>query len=304
MDRRVAQVAARQAGAFSIADVTSAGGDRSLARRRVAAGRWVGPLGGPWVLAGTAESLDRRRHLALLALGPGATLTHESAAELHGLDGIGRDLIVVTVSHERGYVPPTTMTVHRIDDLAPWHLETVHGFPTTTPARTVIDLAAVVTDFRLCRAIEGAVVERQATFSQIDRVLRDVRRQGKPGVTRLVRVLETLGGEPPEASFLERELHAVIRLAGVEAVRQHPLPWHREPIVGCVDAAVPASRLILEADGRRWHARLEAMSRDRRRDREALMAGWSTMRWVYQDLVDDRAGAAAELRAVATARAA
>lgn len=287
-----------------MADVVIAGGDRWLARRRLAAGRWVGPLGGPWVLAGTPESLDRRRHLALLALGPGAVLTHESAAQLHCLDGIVRGLVVVTVAHDRGYVPPTTMTVHRIDDVAPSHLDTVHGFPTTTPARTVIDLAAVVTDFRLCRAIESAIVERRATFSQIDRVLRDVRRQGKPGVTRLTRVLETMGGEPPAMSFLERQLQAVIRLAGVDAMRQYPLPWRREPIVGCVDAAVPASRLILEADGRRWHARLDAMSRDRRRDREALMAGWSTMRWVYQDLVDDPAAAAAELRMVATARAA
>lgn len=304
VDARLAGVAGRHAGAFSMADVVESGGDRWLATRRIATGRWIGPSGGPWVLAGGADSLDRRRHLALLALGPGAVLSHQSAAELHRLDGIPRDLVVVTIPHHRAYEPPTTMTVHRIDDLAPAHLDIVDGFPTTTPARTIVDLAAVVSDGRLRRAVEQAVVDRRATFSDIDRVVREVRRRGKPGIGRLVRVLDPLAGEPPPASFLEHQLALVIRWAGVEAVRQYPLPWRREPVIGLADAAVPASRLLVEADGRRWHARLDAMSLDRRRDREAVLAGWTTLRWVYEDLVNDPATAASELRAAARIRAA
>lgn len=86
--------------------------------------------------------------------------------------------------------------------------------------------------------------------------------------------------------------------ARVRAVRQSRLPWLTEPIEGCVDAAVPESRLLLEADGRSWHARLDDMARDRRRDRAALRAGWETLRFVYRDLVADPHGAADDIRVV------
>ena len=117
-------------------------------------------------------------------------------------------------------------------------------------------------------------------------MLQDVRRRGKPGVRKLVTVLDALAGEPPPASVLERKLLRAAEMAGVRVVRQYPLPWAREPVKGLVDAAVPESRLILEADGRKWHARMEAMANDRRRDREAVLAGWQPLRWVHEDLED------------------
>lgn len=248
-------------------------------------------------------SLDQRRHLALLAV-EGSRLTHESAAELARLDGIRRGLVVVSTTHRHRYVPPDDVVVHRLDDLLPSHLATVGGFPTTTVPRTIVDLAAVTTDLRLQRAIESAITAHQASFSSLADVLRQVRRQGKTGVTRLVRVLDRLDGEAPPASVLERHLALVVRRAGLRGVRQFPLPWAAEPVDGCVDLAVPSAKLLVEADGRRWHARLDAMARDRRRDRVALAAGWVTVRFVYRDLVDDPAGAAAELRTIVAARAA
>ena len=301
VDEAVAVAAGARAGAFCFSDVRAAGGDRWLARRRVAAGRWVGPPGGPWVLAGTPASLDQRRHLALLTV-PASRLTHESAAELARLDGVVRGRIVLSVSHDRRYVPPKDVIVHRVDDLRPSHLSIVGGFPTTTVPRTIVDLAGVTSPLRLKRAVESTVTDRKASFSRIALVLRQVRRQGKPGVTRLVRVLDELDGEPPPGSVLERHLVGVVRLVGLDAVRQFPLPWEHEPVVGCVDIAIPTAKVIVEADGRRWHARLDAMANDRRRDRAALRAGWITVRFVYKDLVDDPRGSATELAAIVAGR--
>jgi len=91
-------------------------------------------------------------------------------------------------------------------------------------------------------------------------------------------------GEVPPGSELERLLFQVLDDAGVERPsRQVPLPG-REPVRGVVDAAYVPERLILEADGRRWHGRYQAMARDRERDAQAARAGYQTLRFVYEHL--------------------
>ena len=297
VDAQVEVIAALHAGAFSTEHVRSVGGDRKLAKRRVDAGRWLRRPGGTFVLAGVPETLDQRRHLALLGAGGGARLTHESAGELHGLDGVPRGLIVVSVPHSKRLILPSVV-VHRIDDYEPDDHATIGGFPATTAARTLLDLAAVVSPLRHRRATEHAITERLTTFAELGDVLARTRRQGKTGVGRLMTTLDELSGRAPAASELERQLERVAAMAGVRGVRQFPLPWDAEPMVGLVDLAVPESRLLLEADGRRWHARLEAMERDRRRDRLALRAGWETIRFMYRDLVHDPRGAAEDIRVI------
>ena len=182
-------------------------------------------------------------------------------------------------------------------DVRPAHLTVTRGFPTTTPARTIVDLASVVGPIRLGHAVEDGIVRRLMTFGDIAELLAEVRRRGKPGVAKLVQVLDGIAGEPPPESELERLLWRATEMAGVRAARQRPLP-SREPVANLVDVLVPASRLILEADGRRWHARQQAMSNDRRRDREAARLGWQTLRFMFEDLHGDLPGCAADIRQV------
>ena len=42
---------------------------------------------------------------------------------------------------------------------------------------------------------------------------------------------------------------------------------------------IPAWRLVLEADGRSWHARLEDFDRDRARDNLAVANGYAVLRF-------------------------
>lgn len=58
------------------------------------------------------------------------------------------------------------------------------------------------------------------------------------------------------------------------------------PIEGLVDRAWPEVHLILEIDGRRWHARERDMARDRRRDRQAAAVGWQTLRVLGEEIRD------------------
>jgi very-short-patch-repair endonuclease len=295
VDEGITKLAAPRAGSFTRDEVADLGGDRQLVARRIAGGVWVDHGNRVLSLRGHPDEPRQRRWITLLAAAPSPChLSHEAGAELHRLTAVLRGLLVATVTDGR-HVEREGATYHQLVDVAPHHLTEVDGFPTTTPARTIVDLAAVLRTRRLGDALDDALVRRLATFSEIAQVLTDVRRRGKPGVRVLVDVLAERDGRPPAASHLEHLLHEAARLAGVRAVAQAPLPT-RGVLTGLVDLAVVESRLILEADGRRWHAREQAMARDRQRDREAARQGWLTLRFVHADLAHDLAGCADDIR--------
>lgn len=296
IDEAVRALAMRRCGAFSREELRALGGDRALERRRITAGAWRNPFGDVLLLAAFPTSLDQRRWIGLLLGGHDAHLSFEAATELRGVEGTRRGLIVVTVPRLL-HVEHRGFTFHQLDDVAPHHLTVVDGFPVTTMARTIVDLAATISWVRLKRVIEDAITRKLTTFGEIAAVLTEVRRRGKPGVRKLVVTLDSLSGEPPPASAGERLLHEASRRAGVRIVKQHPLPG-RPHLKGLVDAAVLDSKMILEADSRSWHARLIAMGKDRARDREAAREGWQPLRFLYEDLDHDVDACADDIRAV------
>jgi very-short-patch-repair endonuclease len=68
-------------------------------------------------------------------------------------------------------------------------------------------------------------------------------------------------------------------------VRQAPWPWDEAPD-GAVDAFIPASGIILEADGRRWHTRVQDFERDRWRDNQAAAQGLRVLRFTWLHLTE------------------
>ena len=116
------------------------------------------------------------------------------------------------------------------------------------------------------------------------------RRPGLPRIRPLVVERLDDGWTPPE-SELEALLAAVLgRIPGApRIVRQATFPW-RAAKDARVDFLLPDLQLIIEADGRRWHARYADFDRDRWRDNEAVAHGYRVLRftWVHlHDLVDD-----------------
>ena len=69
-----------------------------------------------------------------------------------------------------------------------------------------------------------------------------------------------------------------------------------------VDVAEPTSQVIVEADGRRWHATEQAMVDDRRRDRTAAANGWLVLRVMWDDVVERPEAVAAEIEAAVARR--
>jgi very-short-patch-repair endonuclease len=107
-------------------------------------------------------------------------------------------------------------------------------------------------------------------------------------VTTLAQVLDGRGdGYVAVQSELERALFTALARAGLPApVRQMPLPG-RGAVEGLVDGGYPDARLVIEADGRRWHTRVRDMRRDYARVAEAARAGWQTLRFLYEQIIGD-----------------
>ena len=228
------------------------------------------------------EARDVRDRLsgAIAAINASA-VSHESAAELHGFRLLPTGVAVVS-AHSRTTHQFDGVLVHRTHDLDPSHLTRVDGLPCTTVARTIVDLAPGVSDRRLGAIVDDLVVRRRVELSEVDVVLASIARQGKPGVTRMRRVLTSRWGEDHNASILERRARSLLARSGLpRPVSEFPIPWSDGRRF---DDAYPDHRLALEWDGRKYHGQFSAFEADRRRDREALENGWRVLRFTWNDV--------------------
>ena len=258
---------------------------------------------GVYAMAASPPTWSQDLWAAYLAVGRGV-VSHETALLIHGVDDrhVPRYPLTFTVSHGDHHWVPRTF-VHQIDDVLTHHVCERDGLPVSVPARAIVDLAAVVGRRRLGDVVD-VVTDRLTTITQISVCAAEIARPGKRGLGKLAAVLDERGpGHVPPQSELENRLFAVLAAAGLPApVRQFPLPG-RGAVTGLVDAAYPDVRLILEADGRRWHTRIRDLRRDHLRDAEAARAGWQTLRFLYEEIVGDPGHVAATVADVRRARA-
>jgi very-short-patch-repair endonuclease len=253
-------------------------------------------------LGGAPEGHLQRLWAAHLAVGAYSVVSHEAAAGLLHLSGFQRGLLVVTLDHPE-HARVRSVTVHQITDLDRRWVWSLDGLPVTTSARTLVDLAATCGRARLERTFEDGLTSGRITRAATASCLFQVMRPGKRGLEKLASILDKHGpGRTPPASELERLLFTAISDAQLPAPRrQFPLPG-RQATTGRVDAAYVDARLILEADGRRWHTRRADFARDRQRDNEAARAGWQTLRFTWEELHDDPTDVGATISEVRSQR--
>ena len=296
LDEEVAELASRQYGLLRRAQAFDKGATNAMTYRRLAAGRWLQLAPGVYGVPGWPWSWHRSLWLAHLDVGPASVVSHEAAAAVHRFASFRPGPVVLTVPHG-DHERPCPWTVHQATDLRSNDVVMVDGLPVTTKARTLFDLAKVTRRGRLELAVDDAHVSGACRVEEVMAVYAALRRRGKPGMKMLGAVLRARGpGYVPPGSVLERRLLKVLDGGGLPApVRQYPLPW-RPGAEARVDFAYPQVRVLVEADGRRWHSRMDQMATDRRRDREALNHGWRPYRFVWEEIIGDPDNVAATVR--------
>jgi very-short-patch-repair endonuclease len=179
--------------------------------------------------------------------------------------------------------------VHRSRTLLA-HDVTVHfGIPVTTPARTILDLADVLDDAALARAVNEARLMAHMRLGDLAELL--ARSPGRRGTGRLRAFVER--ADAPTRSVFEDAFVAFI------AKHALPQPELNQIIEGYeVDAVWRAQRLIVELDGRAYHDGPDRFEHDREKDAQLLDAGWRVLRVTWRRLTQQPAREAARLRAL------
>jgi very-short-patch-repair endonuclease len=279
-ERQINQLAAAQGGIVRTDQALEYGMTTRQIRYRLHTGTWVRVFRGVHRVFDMASARDQLR--AAVAALPTATVSHESAAEIHALPRVRRGLAVVSVHTQTTHEFPA-VTVHRNHDLDATHVMVRDGLPVTTVPRTIIDLAAVLTRRHVESIIDDLLAAKRLTVDELDEAVSLVSRRGKPGSGTLHELLALRRDEPdPSATPLERRGFQILHDGGLPTpIREYRMPWNENRRF---DAAYPKARLAIEWDSRRWHTQVSAFETDRRRDRQAAAHGWRVLRFTWQDV--------------------
>jgi predicted transcriptional regulator of viral defense system len=237
--KEVLELAGEQHGVVTRKQLLALGMPDYVIKRRVRVGRLHPVRRGVYAVG--RPQLGRFGHLTthVLSCGPGAALSHETAAALWKIRPWPRGPIDVTVPPAARVRPPG-IVVHRRAVVSA-DLTRHHGIPVTTPTRTLVDLGT-----RLGRnELEAAINEAD----RLDLIRADVLRSalvkfsGQPGVAALRRVLDERTFVLTD-SELERRFLPLTRQAGL------PRPQTGRYVSGFkVDFYWPELGLVVETDG-------------------------------------------------------
>lgn len=225
---------------------------------------------------------------AVLTGGEGAVLSHVSAGQLWAILRERAGPITLSVPAVRRPRRGRAIEVHRRSG----GLETTrrNGIPVTTPAATLIDLAAILPPRQLEAAVNEAdkldLVDPETLRASLDDVVR------RPGTAALRRSLDRATYSLTD-SDLERRFLKLAREAGL------PRPETQTEVNGFrVDFYWREMGLVVETDGLRYHRTPAQQANDRHRDQVHTAAGLTVLRFTHGQVVQEPEQVAATLRAV------
>jgi hypothetical protein len=264
-------------------------------RNRVASGRWQRLQRGVYATFSGNPTRETVLWAALLRAGPGAVLSHQTAAERHGLIDQPAPVISLTVpvSRSPARVKIPGVIVHRSDAI----LRTRHPVmmpPCTRVEDTVLDLIQNAQTFDdayawICRAIG----RRRTTADRIRQAM-DARKK-----MRWRREIALALGDAEDGVLSVLEFRYVRRVE-----RPHGLPTARRQArlrqqTGnkYLDNLYEPYGVCVELDGTAAHPEDEQW-RDKRRDNASLFDGIVTLRFGFPELGEHRCESAAGVATV------
>jgi very-short-patch-repair endonuclease len=292
IDARVARLAEGQYGVVGRGQLIELGLGRRGVEHRIAMGRLHPVAHGVYAVGHRILSSKGNWMASVLSSGPGAILSHRSAAVFWGIKAPSAGPVHVTVSRKS----TSSRLIRRHHFALPGDEVTVHdGMPVTTVPRTVLDLAATSsTD-------EVEVVIRQVEFLRLyDRLsLLDLvaRYPGRRGVARIRAALARIEALPAGRVRSPLETRFLPFLRRYRVLRPRLNDWI---IVGerryQVDCHWPGTGQIVELDSWQAHGSRSAFREDRIRDRVLRTAGYEVTRISWRQLDDEPEAIASDLR--------
>jgi hypothetical protein len=220
---------------------------------------------------------------AVLACGPRAALSHDSAAALWGLRKWPRIPEVSSALYRRR----PGIRAHRTDTLTRADVTIRDGIPVTTVARTTADIESRLTDTQLVRLIHEARRNHHLPNVELARLY---------GLCPRAADLYD-SEEAPSRSIFQHEFKQFL-VDGGFPIPEFEARWHGYK----VDAFYEDYKLIIELDGYRDHSQPDRFEADRERDAKAIELNFDTLRITWKRLKRRPAPLAQQFRAILAAR--
>jgi hypothetical protein len=235
-----------------------------------------------YLLRADAAELRQRIDAVLLGAPRSAVVSHLCAAALWGFEVplVADDVRVHLTVPRHCRVRNRADRVVHCSEVPPAETRQLWGVTVTSPSRTWLDLAAVVSPPALL-AVTDQMLARRFPEDEFPAILR--RAAGRRGVATARRVLPW--ADPLAGSPMESVLRWLLVEAGLpRPVLQHVVRDAGGRFLGRVDLAWPEQRVAVEFDGD-VHRDRRVFVDDLRRQNGLVLAGWTVLRFTSADLL-------------------
>ncbi len=268
---RVVDLALVQHGLVTTRQVVAVSSTSAL-RRAQTAGLLHPVRRGVHKVAGAPASVWQPLMAACLAAGPAVVASHRAAAGLYGFPSVLAGAVEVTAM---GTKTPrlSGARTHATAIFGPDHRQVVLGIPTTSPARTVVDMAGQIAPVLLERLVEHVLRRALCMPDELHSAFAQLGGRGRAGTVALRLVLDDR--LEVESGLEARWLRALTNAGLRPPAFQHQLVVGGRVLV--MDFAWPAARVGIEVDGWEPHRQRSAWDRDHRKINAYLEAGWRVL---------------------------
>lgn len=276
---QIGDLGEHQHGLVTTSQLLDRGVSRSAVRNLVATGHLTSEDTSVFRVTGSPIGDRVAARTATLAAGPGALVSHTSAAALWGLPGYRIRPLHVTIVRGNNLVRIRGATVHRHRSLARVSASCLDGIPIVRPEVLLLQLCAVAHPERAARIFDRLWSERLLSGRSVRRVLAMLNTRGLTGVGVLRDLLVDRPNDyVPPASGLEARAIQILTDAGLPPMKRQVDLGDSESWCGRVDLVATGHRLVLEIDSERYHTALVDVEDDRRRQVRLESAGFQVVR--------------------------
>jgi hypothetical protein len=286
--RDAVELARAQWGVVSVRQLRGLGAAEGAAREWLRAGRLIRLHRGVYAVGHDALQPQGRWLAAVLACGAGAALSHATAAAHLDLRALASRLVDVIVPSPRR--SRKGIRVHCPRHLEPGDVIEHAGIPTTSPTRTLIDLAEVLS----LPALERVAAEAE------HRQLLDHARLARAR-SRKLRVIFGAGPPPRTRSGDESRFLAAVVAAQLPAPEANVWLSHGGGEEWQADLLWRTQCVIVEIDDDRHRTR-HAFELDRQKDAIRQADGYATLRFTRRQLREDLSACVSLVASTLTAR--
>jgi hypothetical protein len=293
LDRALAALALEQWGAVAHYQLLTLGFSADAITYRIETGRLHRVHVGVYAVGYAHLNRNGRWMAAVLAYGPMAVLSHFDAAVLWELIRSSGSRIHVTADRYTRNARPG-LVLHRPRRWEPEDHTVCERIPVTTVERSIIDLAALLSEERLARAWDTAVRRGLLDIKKVEAILE--RSNGRRGLKKVERLL-TATRPILDTSRTDLERRGYMLFYNAPDLPNPQVNLWIPEVAAEIDLTWPEHRVAVELDHEEWHAKTRAQrERDNARDARLQIAGWKVLRVSDHRLRNDPEGILDDVR--------